>query len=299
MLRALDELAERLGADGLPGRRLARVTAAARVASWEAIVARHGRLPAVRVAGTDLTWPGTPGGSPRPVTVLRVDATWIEAAGPKAEAAGTCKGGFGFHPLTGWCSNIGDALAVMQRPGNAGSFTAPPITAADHLAIPHGCLCSGLAAWRTDMLVSSDGAGASHEVIDYLTALNTEPEHGRRGRRVEYTIGWTVDERILSGIEQLGEGDWGAAVDTDGEPDPAEQVSELSGVLRRGPTGDRLATWPPDMRIFARRPGHRLEPRAGPAPDLTVPSTRSDHLQHPAGVEPVPTRAASGTQACP
>lgn len=62
--------------------------------------------------------------------VIRLDATLIEAASPKAQAAGTYKGGYGFHPLTGWCSNIGDALAVMQRPGNAGSFTA-----ADHLAV--------------------------------------------------------------------------------------------------------------------------------------------------------------------
>ena len=47
MLRALDELAERVGGDGLPGRRLARATAAARATAWAAIVARHGRLPAV------------------------------------------------------------------------------------------------------------------------------------------------------------------------------------------------------------------------------------------------------------
>ncbi len=46
MLRALDELAERLGADGLPGRRLSRVTAAAR--------ARRGRR----------SWPAT-GSCPR------------------------------------------------------------------------------------------------------------------------------------------------------------------------------------------------------------------------------------------
>jgi hypothetical protein len=90
MLRALDELAERLGGDGLPGRRLARVTAAARVRAWEAIVARHGQLPAVRVAGQDLARPATePGGSPRPVLVIRLDATLIEAASPKAQAAGT------------------------------------------------------------------------------------------------------------------------------------------------------------------------------------------------------------------
>jgi hypothetical protein len=42
MLRVLDELAERVDEDGLPGRRLARATAASRVVAWEAIVARHG-----------------------------------------------------------------------------------------------------------------------------------------------------------------------------------------------------------------------------------------------------------------
>jgi hypothetical protein len=64
---------------------------------------------------------------------------------------------------------------------------------------------------------------ASHEVIDYLTELNTTPEHGRRGRRVEYTIGWPVDERTMGGIERLREGDWGVAVHPDGEPDPDTQ----------------------------------------------------------------------------
>jgi Transposase DDE domain group 1 len=249
MLRALDELAQRLGADGLPGRRLAQATAAARAQAWAAIVARHGQLPAVQVAGQDLTRPATePNGMARPVLVIRLDATLIEAASAKAQAAGTYKGGFGFHPLTGWCSNIGDALAVMQRPGNAGSFTA-----ADHLAVVAASFAQIPAGWRTDVLVSIDGAGASHQVIDYLTALNTAPAHGRRGRRVEYTIGWPVDDRTLCGIEQLHDSDWGPAVDTDGEPDPAAQVSDLTGVLRRGPYGDRLATWPADMRVMTRR----------------------------------------------
>jgi hypothetical protein len=249
MLRVLDELAERLGGDGLPGRRLARATAAARVRAWEAIVARHGQLPAVRVAGRDLTRAATePGGRPRPVLVVRVDATLIEAASPKAQAAGHYKGGFGFHPLTSWCSNIGDALAVMQRPGNAGSFTA-----ADHLAVLTAALAQIPALWRTDVLVSIDGAGASHDVIDYLTSLNTAPEHGRRGRRVEYTIGWPLDERTVAGIEQLRESDWGAAVHSDGVLDPAAQVADLTGIMRHGPDGDRLASWPRCLRLILRR----------------------------------------------
>jgi Transposase DDE domain group 1 len=249
MLRVLDELAARIGDDGLPGRRLARATAAARAKAWVGIVARHGQLPAVRVAGKDLTRSATePGDRPRPVLVIRLDATLIEAASPKAQAAGNYKGGFGFHPLTGWCANIGDALAVMQRPGNAGSFTA-----ADHLAVLSASFAQIPAAWRRDVLVSIDGAGASHEVIDYLTGLNTAPEHGRRGRRVEYTIGWPVDERTMGGIERLREGDWGVAVHPDGEPDPDAQVAELTGILRHGPGGDRLASWPTDMRLIARR----------------------------------------------
>jgi hypothetical protein len=37
-----------------------------------------------------------------------------------------------------------------------------------------------LAGWRTDVLVTIDGAGASHDVIDHLTGLNTVATHGKR-----------------------------------------------------------------------------------------------------------------------
>jgi hypothetical protein len=42
-------------------------------------------------------------------------------------------------------------------------------------------------------------------------------------------------------------------VHSDGEVDPAAQVADLTGILRRGPDADRLATWPADMRVIARR----------------------------------------------
>jgi DDE family transposase len=249
MLRVLDELGGRLRADGLPGRRLARATTGVRARAWVAIVARHGQLPAVKVAGKNLTRPATePGGTPRPVLVVRLDATLIEAASPKAQAAGTYKQGFGFHPLTAWCSNIGDSLAVMLRPGNAGSFTA-----CDHIAVLDAASAQIPATWRTDVLVSIDGAGASHEIIDHLTGLNTAAVHGRRGRRVEYTIGWPIDERTLTGIRELRPCDWGDAVHADGRADPDAQVADLTGILRAGPGGDRLTKWPTDLRLIARR----------------------------------------------
>ncbi|MGH3975619.1 MAG: hypothetical protein ACRDS9_20150 [Pseudonocardiaceae bacterium] len=93
MLRVLDELAGRLRADGLPGRRLARATAGARAKAWAAIVARHGQLPVVKVAGKDLTRPAAQeSAQPRPVLVVGLDATLVEAASSKDRAAGTYNG---------------------------------------------------------------------------------------------------------------------------------------------------------------------------------------------------------------
>jgi hypothetical protein len=69
VLRGLDELAERLGGSGSPGRRLSRAAAKARVRAWAAIIDRHSGLPAVRVAGTDLRRPcqdGQPGSAVAP-----------------------------------------------------------------------------------------------------------------------------------------------------------------------------------------------------------------------------------------
>ena len=252
MLRVLDELARRLNGNGLPGRRLARAIASARANAWTQVVARHGHLPAVRVAGADLTRPTTageqPSQAPRPVVVVRVDATLIEADSNKAGAAGTFKGGFGFHPLTAWCTNVGDNLAVMLRPGNAGSFTA-----ADHVLVPGAAIGQIPARWRTDVLVTIDGAGAWHEVIEHLSGLNTAPAHGKRGRRVEYSIGWPVDERTQGGLGQVRERDWTVALDADGNPDPDAGVVDLTGILRHGPYRDAMSTWPDDVRVIARR----------------------------------------------
>jgi len=249
LLRVLNELAARLNGDGLPGRRLAAMMAKARSKAWAHIVARHGNLPAVKVAGKDLRRePEQPGQVGRAVLVVRVDATLIEADSSKDGAKGHWKGGFGFHPLGAWCSNIGDNLAVMLRPGNAGAFTA-----ADHLLVLAAALEQIPAHWRTDILVTTDGAGASHDIIDYLSALNTAPVHGRRGRRIEYSIGWPVDERTMTAIGELRERDWADAISADGTLDPGAQVVELTGILRQGPGGDRMDGWPADQRVIARR----------------------------------------------
>jgi len=123
-----------------------------------------------------------------------------------------------------------DAATRARQGSSEGSGAANPATArpsgppARFTAADLGVLTAALtqipAPWRTDVLVSIDGAGASHDVIDYLTALNTALEHGHRGRRVENTIGWPVEERTMAEIEQPRESDWGAAVHAAGDLDP-------------------------------------------------------------------------------
>jgi len=232
--------------------------ARAREKAWAAVIDRHGGLPAVRVAGTGLRRAaGEAGQQSRAVVVVRLDATVIQAASDKDGAEPNYKG-YGFHPLTAWCTNVGDCLAAMLRTGSAGSFTA-----ADHIAVLDAAIAQLPPAWRGDLLVTVDGAGASHDLVDHLTQLNTAATHGRRGRRVEYSTGWPVDARTRAAIEALAEHDWTADLRADGKADEHAQVVELTGLLRHSAGGDQLAGWPQDLRVIARRtprePGEQAE----------------------------------------
>ena len=52
-----------------------------------------------------------------------MDATLVTAHSHKERAAPTWKMGYGFHPLGAWCPNTRECLAMLLRPGNAGSNT--------------------------------------------------------------------------------------------------------------------------------------------------------------------------------
>lgn len=249
--RVLGELAVQIGADGLPRRRLADALAHARARAWDRISTRHGGFSTVAVAGRPLVHAahardGRPEGAA--VTVLRLDATLIDAASNKQHAAGTYRGGWGFHPLTAWCSNVGDNLAVMLRPGNAGSFTA-----ADHIAVLDAAIGQVPPLYRRDLLVTVDGAGASHALIEHLSRLNTAAGHGRAGRRLEYSVGWPVDERTRAAIDLAPQDAWTEAVRADGNLYEAAQVIDLTGLLRASMHGELLPSWPADLRVIGRR----------------------------------------------
>ena len=91
--------------------RIARARAKAREHAWKLIEATPAGFPWLVIAGKALTgW-----------LVIDMDATLVTAHSDKEGAAPTWKKGFGFHPLGAWLANTRECLAMLLRPGNAGS----------------------------------------------------------------------------------------------------------------------------------------------------------------------------------
>jgi hypothetical protein len=160
----------------------------------------------------------------------------------------------------------------MLRRGSAGSNTA-----ADHIALTDAAIAALPPDWRRKLMVTVDGAGASHELVKHLDKLAARP-----GYQVIYSVGWALAEREKTALRLVPEQAWQIAIDGRGEvrerrADDAcgnaqcghrrcwieeAHVAELTGLLREGPGGDQLKTWPSAMRVFARRerphPGAQL-----------------------------------------
>ena len=168
--RALSEIAG-------GSRALARITAAvnaARRQAWAAIAARHGAIPGIEVA--DKTLEG--------VTCIRLDATVTFAHSDKELAEPNYKG-FGHHPLLAYCDNTSEPLAGTLRRGGAGSNTV-----ADHLEVLEAAITALPPPYRRRLMVTCDGAGASHGLIARLDALAARPGH-----QLVYSVGWDLGER--------------------------------------------------------------------------------------------------------
>jgi hypothetical protein len=167
--RTLDEIA----AGG--SRPLARITAAvsaARRHAWAAAAARHGTLPGVAIADKVL----------EQVTCIRLDASVVTAHSDNKELAEPNYKGFGHHPLLAYCDNTAEPLAGMLRRGGAGSNTA-----ADHLEVLAAAIAALPPAYRRRLMVTCDGAGASHGLIERLDALARRPGH-----QLIYSVGWEL-----------------------------------------------------------------------------------------------------------
>ena len=73
------------------------------------------------------------------------------------------------------------------------------------------------------------------------------------GRQVHYSIGFDLDGRTRTAIGVRPSPRGRTALDAAGAGRADVDVAELTGLLRRGPDGDKLAGWPADMRVIVRR----------------------------------------------
>ena len=243
----------------------ARITAAVNTArrhAWAQAAARHGALGGVRLAGKTLDG----------VTCIRLDATVTFAHSDKELAEANFKG-YGHHLLLAVCDNTGgEPLAWMLRRGSAGSNTA-----ADHITVVDAAIAALPPAFRRRLMITCDGAGASHDLVRHLDKLAARP-----GYQVIYSVGWALGGREKTALRLVPASAWQIAIDGRGEvrerraegacPDAGcahracwieeAHVTELTGLLREGPAGDQLKDWPKTMRVFARRerphPGAQL-----------------------------------------
>src|SRR3954469_8093778 len=185
--------------------------------------------------------------------VIDVDATLVTAHSEKQGAAPTFKRGFGHHPLWAFVDHgpegTGEPLSVLLRPGNAGSNTA-----ADHITVIREALrqLPGHPTSRRPgrkVLIRADSAGATHELLNWLV-----------GKRLSYSVGFTLPEQVLDELARIPESAWQPAYDADGEPRPGAWVLEVTGLLD-------LSRWPTGMRVIVRRE----RPHPGAQPRLTDP----------------------------
>ena len=231
--------------------KIARARAAVRAHVWQLICATPAGFPWLAIAGKLLAgW-----------LVIDLDATLITARSDKEGAASTFKMGYGFHPLGAWCANTAESLAMLLRPGNAGSNTF-----ADHLAVLTAAIRQIPSRMRSRLLVRVDGAGASHELINHLLSLSS------RRRTVLFTCGWAITAADEQAIGLLPSGAWQAAVDQDGAVQEDKHVAEITHLTRPGRALAR--------RAAVDRAPHQAVPPAGQEPDRLRARHRLAVLHH-------------------
>jgi hypothetical protein len=134
---------------------------------------------------------------------------------------------------------------VLLRPGNAGSNTA-----ADHVVVIREALrqlpfptCGRVGR---NVLVGIGGAGATHDVLDYLHT-----------RAMSYSIGFTLPDNTPGLLKKIPDRAWTPAYDAEGKTRDGAWVAELTELLDLSGNG-----WPTGMPVIARKerphPGARL-----------------------------------------
>jgi len=222
--------------------RIARARAKARAHAWALIQDTPAGFPWLVIAGKTLAgW-----------VVIDLDATLVTAHSDKEGAAPTWKKGYGFHPLAAWCSNTRECLAMLLRPGNAGSNTFT-----DHRDVLAAALRQVPVRFRRKILVRVDGAGASHELIKHLLALSSPR------RAMLFTCGWMITAADEDAIKMVPAGAWQPGIGQDGIPEEDKHVAEITHLM------SRAGNWPDGLRWVIRR----VKPSRRHLKNLTVISS--------------------------
>lgn len=240
VLRSQPELAGPVASDPVVSR---LITALAADAPRSLRAIRKARA-AAREQAWALAGDQAPGrdGTPIPVDI---DATIVIAHSEKEKTAPTWKKTFGFHPLAAFADHgagaAGEALAIMLRPGNAGSNTA-----AEHIEVTRLALAQLPRRQRRRVLIRTDSGGGTHDFLAWVTSP---------GRRLHYSVGMTITEDMHQAILALPDRVWEPAYDADRQVRPGAWVAELTGLLD-------LSSWPEGMRVIVRKerphPGAQL-----------------------------------------
>jgi Transposase DDE domain group 1 len=172
-----------------------------------------------------------------------IDATIVLAHSEKQQAAPTWKKTFGFHPLAAFADHgaagTGEALAIVLRPGNAGSNTA-----SEHIEAARLALAQLPRRLSRRVLIRTDSGGGTHEFLAWLA-----------GRRLHYSVGMTITDDTAEAILTIPDRIWEPAYDAGGQVRPGAWVAELTGLLD-------LGSWPQGMRVIVRKerphPGAQL-----------------------------------------
>ena len=179
-------------------------------------------------------------GAPGRLTI-DVDATLITAHSEKERAAGNYKHGYGFHPLGAYADETREALAMLLRPGNAGSNTT-----ADHVTVIDRSLAQIPAEQleTIEILVRADSAGATHGTADHCHRCD-----------LRFSFGYELTEPVRAAVLDTREDAWVPALDQDGSERDNGQVVEITDRVE-------LSSWPTGSRVIVRRerphPGAQL-----------------------------------------
>ena len=219
--------------------RIACARAKARAHAWGLIAATPAGFPWLVIAGKVLDgW-----------IVIDMDATLVTAHSDKEGAAPTWKKGYGFHPLGAWCRNTRECLAMLLRPGNAGSNTFT-----DHKEVLAAALKQVPSRFRRMIVVRVDGAGAGHDLVEHLLSLNT------KRKKALFTTGWMITAADEDAIAKIPADAWKPGTGQDGTAEDDKDVAEITHLLARA------ENWPDGLRFIVRR----VKPSRRQAKNLTA-----------------------------